>query len=105
MPTISMKDGTEIFYKDWAAERGLRRIASATRRQPCSILLRCTGRTILWLQPAGSEGVRGSYLELVAPGHDGGCQGALRRHRRLFADRLHGRPQEDHGTGAGDAWR
>ena len=48
---------------------------------------------------------RGGDLELVAPGHDGRCQGALRRHRRLLADRLHRGPEEDHGAGAGDARR
>jgi len=32
-------------------------------------------------------------------------QGALRRHRRLFPDRLHRGPESDHGAGAGDARR
>ena len=47
----------------------------------------------------------GSDLELVAPGHDGWCQGALRRHRCLLPDRFHGRPEEDHRAGVRDARR
>jgi non-heme chloroperoxidase len=35
----------------------------------------------------------------------GGCQSALRRHRRLLADRLHRGPEKDHDPGAGDAQR
>ena len=53
----------------------------------------------------GAETLAGGDLELVAPGHDGRRQGALRRHRRLLADRLHRRPEEDHAAGAGDAQR
>ena len=53
----------------------------------------------------GAKAFRGDHPELVAPGHDGRRQGALRRHRRLLADRFHRRPQEDHRAGAGDAWR
>ena len=63
------------------------------------------GRAVLWLQPAGRESLRGHHPELVAPGHDGRRQGALRRHRRLLADRFHRGPQEDHRAGAGDARR
>ena len=48
---------------------------------------------------------RGDHRELVAAGHDGRRQGALRRHRRLLADRFHRGPQEDHCAGAGDAQR
>jgi non-heme chloroperoxidase len=44
----------------------------------------------------GAKSLGGRHPELVAPGHDGRCQGALRRHRGLFSDRFHGRPQEDH---------
>jgi len=47
----------------------------------------------------------GRHLELVAPGHDGRREGALRWHRRILADRLHRRSQENHGAGAGHAWR
>src|SRR6202043_2950428 len=36
---------------------------------------------------------------------NGRRQGALRWHRRLLADRLHRRPQENHRSGAGHAWR
>ena len=60
---------------------------------------------VLRLQPAGRESLRGRHPELVAPGHDGRRQGALRRHRRLLADRFHRRSQEDHCAGAGDAQR
>jgi pimeloyl-ACP methyl ester carboxylesterase len=49
-----------------------------------------------------SEAIIANWL---ASGHDGRRQGALRRHRRLLADRLHRGPQEDHDTGAGDAQR
>src|SRR5208283_5132172 len=36
----------------------------------------------------------GRHSELVAPGHDGRSQGALRRHSGVFPDRLHRRPQK-----------
>ncbi len=39
------------------------------------------------------------------PGHDGWCEGALRRHRRLLADQFYRRPQEDHRARTGDAQR
>jgi non-heme chloroperoxidase len=44
----------------------------------------------------GAKVSGGCHPELVAPGHDGRCQGALRRHRGLFPDRFYGRPEEDH---------
>ena len=69
------------------------------------VLLRPAGGAILWLQPAGRESIGADHLELVAPGHDGRRQGALRWHRRLLADRFHGGSEEDHGAGSGDAWR
>ena len=53
------------------------------------------GGTVLWLQPAGREGLGGDHPELVAPGHDGRRQGALRRHRRLLTDGFHRRSQKD----------
>ncbi len=40
----------------------------------------------------GTKALGAGDLELVASGHDGRRQGALRRHRRLLADRLHRRP-------------
>src|SRR5580704_9062760 len=49
------------------------------------------GGAVLRLQPAGRETLGGGHPELVAPGHDGRCQGALRRHRGLFPDRFHRR--------------
>ena len=53
----------------------------------------------------GVKPIAGIIRQLVAPGHDGRRQGALRRHRRLLADRLHRGPEEDHGAGARDARR
>ena len=64
--------------------------------QSFAILSRPRGGPVLWLQPAGREVVRGGHRELVAPGHDGRRQGALRRHRRLLSDRFHRRSEEDH---------
>jgi non-heme chloroperoxidase len=55
-------------------------------------------------KPAWCETFSGRDLELVAPGHDGRRKGALRRHRRLLADGLHRRPEEDYRAGPGDAW-
>jgi non-heme chloroperoxidase len=42
-----------------------------------ALLLRCSGRTVLWLQPPWCETQPGQHLELVAPGHDGRRKGAL----------------------------
>src|SRR5262249_32108182 len=39
-------------------------------------------------------------LELVASGYDGRRQSALRWHRRVLADRLHGGSEEDLGAGS-----
>ena len=60
--------------------------------------LRSADRTLLRLQPAGRKTIPRRHPELVAPGHDGRRQGPLRWHRRLLPDRLHRRPQEDHGA-------
>ncbi len=61
-------------------------------------------RTVLRVQPAGCAALPGCDLELVAAGHDGRREGALRRHRRVLSDGLHRGLEEDHGTGPGDAW-
>ena len=53
---------------------GLQAQIAANRAQ---FYLRSAGRSVLWLQPAGREGVARRHLELVAPGHDGRRQGAL----------------------------
>src|SRR5262249_855538 len=53
----------------------------------------------------GANKSESNHRQLVAPGHDGRHQGALRRHRRVLADGLHPRPEEDHDTCAGDAQR
>ncbi len=86
-------------------KNGVRRPAGAARRQPLGVLSRPRGRALLWLQPPRREAVGGDHRELVAAGHDGQRQGALRRHRRLLADRLHRGPEEDQRAGAGDARR
>ena len=62
----------------------------------CAVLSRPRRRAVLWFQPPGREVLRGDHRQLVAPGHDGRREGALRRHRRLLADRFHRRPEEDH---------
>ena len=77
------------------ADRGVRRLAQAARRQPRAVLPRSRERPVLRLQPAGREAVAGRHPQLVAPGHDGRRQGALRRHQGLLGDRLH-RGSEDH---------
>ena len=51
----------------------------------------------------GAKPFRGDHRELVASEHDRRRQGALRRHRGLFADRLHRRSEEDFDSHAGDA--
>ena len=68
-------------------------------------LLRPAGGPVLWFQPSRRENHRGDNPELVAPGYDGRREGALRWHRRVLADRFHGRPEEDHRACTGDAWR
>ena len=67
-----------------AAQGSLRWIPGSACRQSFAVLSRRSVRPVLWLQPAGSEILRGGYSKLVAPGDDGRCKGALRRHRRLF---------------------
>ena len=57
--------------------------------QPRAVLPRPAGRPVLRLQSAGRETSQGDHPELVAARHDGRRQGALRRRRRVFADRLH----------------
>ena len=44
------------------------------------------GRPLLRLQPARRGAQGGDYPELVAPGHDGRSEGALRRHRGFLPD-------------------
>ena len=53
----------------------------------------------------GVEAYGGRHRELVAPGHDGQREGALRRDRRLLTDRLHRRPEADLRTRARHARR
>ena len=79
------------------ADRSVRRLAQGTRRQPRAILSRFRGRSLLRLQPAGREANSGHHPELVAAGHDGQRQGAVRWHQGFFGDRLH-RGSEDRST-------
>ena len=79
--------------------------AGAARGQSLAVLSRPAGGALLRLQPTGREGLGGDHPELVASGHDGRREGPLRRHRRLLPDRLHRGSEEDHGAGAGHAWR
>ena len=88
-----------------AAERGVRRTAGAARGQSRAVLLRPAGRSVLRVQPPRREAFAGRDLELVAAGHDGRGQGALRRDRRLFPDGLHRGPEVDRRAGAGHAQR
>jgi len=48
------------------------------RHEPRAVLSGYRERPLLQLQPAGREGVRGRDRELVAAGHDGRREGALR---------------------------
>ena len=75
---------------------------AASRSQ---ILSRPPRRSVLWLQPAGCKTIGSRHRQLVAPGHDGRRQGALRRHRRFLTDRFHRGSEKDHRAGAGDAQR
>ena len=54
---------------------------------------------------AGREGLAGRDRQLVAAGHDGRRQGALRLHQGLLGDRLHRGPEDDRRAGAGHARR
>ena len=87
------------------ADRGVRRLPATARRQPRAVLSRCRERPLLRLQPAGREGVPGRDRELVAPGHDGRREGALRRHQGLLGDRLHRGPEGHRRADARHAWR
>src|SRR4029077_9075289 len=88
-----------------ASQKSVRWIAGAARGQSLAILSRPAGGAILWLQPAGRKSFGGDHPKLVAPGHDGRGQGALRWYRGLLTDRFHRRPEEDHRACTGDAWR
>ena len=76
-----------------------------TRRQPRAVLPRCAVRPLLRLQPRRRDGLSGRHPELVAAGHDGQRQGALRRHQGLLRNRPDRGSEGDHRADAGDAWR
>src|SRR5207253_10090699 len=98
-------DGEDREKSRRPSERSVRWIAGAARCKSLAILSRPAGGAILWLQSAWRESLGGDHPELVAPGHDGRREGALRWHRRLLTDRFHRRPEEDQRACAGDAWR
>ena len=79
--------------------------ASTARRQSRAVLSRPPAGPFYGFNRPGAEPSAGSHPELVATGHDGRCQGALRRHRRLLGDRLHRGPEEDRRAGARHARR
>ena len=93
-------DGENCGEPQGPAQERFRRSSKAARRQPRQVLLRSPRWPLLRLQPTRREDDRAGGLELVAPGHDGRRQGALRRHRRLLADRLHRGSEEDQCAGA-----
>ena len=62
-------------------------------------------RAVLWVQSARRQSLGADHRQLVASGHDGQRESALRRRRCLLADRLHRGSQEDCRAGPGDAWR
>ena len=65
---------------------GLRRAPGAGRDQPAQFYRDLPSGPFYGFNRPGVQPIEGDHPELVAPGHDGGRQGALRRHRRLLAD-------------------
>ena len=98
-------DGEDGGQSGRAAQGGIRRTCrrSSPPTAPSSTTICRPGRSMA--STGRRESLAGGDLELVASGHDGRRQGALRRHRRLLSDRLHRRPEENHRAGAGDARR
>ena len=81
---------------------GFRAALAANRAQ---FYLDVPSGPVLRLQPSGREGLRGRDRQLVAPGHDGRRQGALRLHQGVLGDRLHRGPEDDRRAGADHARR
>jgi pimeloyl-ACP methyl ester carboxylesterase len=102
VPPLMVKTATN---PGGTAQGRLRRLPSAACRQSLGVLPRDRRRSVLQLRSARREALGAHHPELVAPGHDGGRQGPLRRHRRVLADRLHRRSEEDRCAGACDAQR
>src|SRR6266545_4985796 len=69
------RDGDNPGQSTRPAQIGLRRSAGPTLCQPGQVLLRRVGWPVLRLQPSRRENDRADRLELVAPRHDGRCQG------------------------------
>src|SRR6266513_341804 len=93
---LDLKDAVHVGHSSGCGEDGEKSrrsskrsvlwIAGAAGCQPSSVLLRSAGGSILWLQPVGRQSFGADHLELVAPGHDGRREGALRWDRRLLTD-------------------
>ncbi len=72
------------------------------RRQPRAVLpRRCRPARSTASTARARRSRRASIRQLVAAGHDGQRQGALRRHQGLLGDRLHRRPEDDRRADAG----
>lgn len=95
--TANNPNGTPIEVFD-----GFRAALAANRAQ---ILPRCASRPLLRLQPSWREAVRRRDKELVATGHDGQRQGALRGYQGLLGNRSDRGPESDHRADAGHAGR
>ena len=74
---IHAADGEDPGQSARPAQIGVRRSPGPTLCQPGQVLLRLARRSVLRLQPSRRENDRAYRLELVAPRHDGRCQGAL----------------------------
>ena len=85
------------------ADRGIRQLPRRLGGQPRAILPRCSVGALLRLQQVRRQGFGGRYRQLVAPGHDGGRQGALRLHRGILRDGFYRRPAGDRAADTGDA--
>ena len=80
------------------AEERVRRPAGPAGRQPSEFYRDVAAGPFYGFNRPGAKPSEGDHPELVAPGHDGRREGALRRHRRVLADRFHRGPEEDHGA-------
>ncbi len=75
------------------ADRGLRRHPRRRHGRPLAVLQGPDG-ALLWLQPAGRQGLAGRARFVLAAGHDGRAQGSPRLHQAVLRNRLHRRPEE-----------
>jgi hypothetical protein len=93
LKTASNPDGLPMEVFDGFRARRL----PPTARSSSSI----SDRSFLRLQPADARRSPGRHPELVAAGHDGQRQGALRWHQGLLRDRPDRRPEGDHRPDSG----